>query len=66
MKFDIKELFIFFLTFLGGNYIGNYIVEYFNLSNTTDLFYWLLAMFIPVAIIYMLWKNWGQKVASKK
>ena len=63
MRFDLKELFVFFIVFIIGSWIGNWINSVFNLQ-PKDMLSTILVMFVPVVVIYLIWKNFGQKVAA--
>ncbi|RLI00219.1 hypothetical protein DRO19_00170 [Candidatus Bathyarchaeota archaeon] len=63
MKFDLKELIVFFVVFVIGSWIGNWVNSMFNLQ-PNDMLSTILVMFVPVLIIYLLWKNFGEKAAA--
>ena len=64
MKFDLKELIVFFVVFVIGSWIGNWINSAFNLQ-PNDMLSTILVMFVPVVVIYLLWKNFGEKAAAE-
>jgi uncharacterized membrane protein YeaQ/YmgE (transglycosylase-associated protein family) len=66
MQFKIKELMFFFLTFLGGSYAGNWIIDFFNLNQTTGVLGYLMTAFVPALFIWIIWKKWIQKAAGTK
>lgn len=63
MKVKLKELIVFFLTFLGGSWAGSYVNAFFNIR-PNDFVSSLVYSFVPAVIIYVIWIKWTRKVAG--
>ena len=65
MKFPkIKTLFFFWVIMLIGGWISNWVTNALGLSPGTDMLTTLLLSFIPAAIVYWLWINFGKTRAE--
>lgn len=64
VSFKVKELAIFFLIFVGGSFAGNFINDYFGLTTGEGMLAYAFSLCVPVLVIYLIWKYWGEK-ASK-
>jgi len=62
-KIKVKELIVFFLTFLAGSWAGNYVLAFFNVRGS-DWISVLIGGFVPAAIIYVVWIKWTRKYAG--
>ena len=64
MQFNIKELIIMFIVFLVGTWIGGWINDAIGISPTGDFVTVLIYAFIPFAVFYLIWKNYGRKAQA--
>jgi len=59
----LGEFLIFALVVFFGGIIGNWLIAVLGLSGS-DIITQALVFLIPVAIIYLIWKKWGEKTAA--
>jgi len=62
-SFKLGEFIIFALVVFFGGIIGNWLIAILGLSGG-DIITQALVFLIPVAIIYYIWKKWGEKTAA--
>jgi len=62
-KLSFMEALMFALVVFFGGIIGNWIVSLLGLSGG-DIITQALVFLIPVLVIYVIWKKWGEKAAS--
>jgi len=64
MQFNVKELLIMFFFFLISSWIGTSITEYMGITPSGNFFNIILYALVPFIVFYLIWKNWGKKVAG--
>jgi len=62
-KLSLTEALMFALVVFFGGIIGNWIVSILGLSGG-DIITQALVFLIPVFVIYVIWKKWGEKAAA--
>jgi len=60
---SFSEALMFALVVFFGGIIGNWIVSILGLSGG-DIITQALVFLIPVLVIYVIWKKWGEKAAA--
>lgn len=59
----LAEFIVFFFVFLFGSIIGNWVVSLLGLEGSDPVTQGIILV-IPIAIIYLIWKKWGEKAAA--
>ena len=62
-ELSFSEALMFALVVFFGGIIGNWIVSILGLSGG-DIITQALVFLIPVLVIYVIWKKWGEKAAA--
>jgi hypothetical protein len=63
MKLKLKEILVFFLTFLAGTYGASYVTTFLNLK-PTDMLSSLGVSFIAATFVFLIWVKWTRKYSG--
>ena len=64
VAFSVKEFILFFIIFLVGSLAGGFINGFLNIGPGEGWIGYILFLSVPILLIYLIWKNWGQEAAA--
>lgn len=59
-----KEFVVFALVVFIGSLLGSFILGLFPAINPKEPFGAFVAFIIPVLLVYIIWKKWGERAAD--
>lgn len=64
VAFKLKELVLFFVCFLMASFAITMVNQFYPITSGEGIIGGLIAVFVPVLLFYVVWKNWGEKASE--